>query len=120
MAPIAFESTERLPRHVRGARPRRAARGALRNPLSTVAVSVFAYEGLDHVSRTGVVAFSEPPWRMTAGRADFMFALAPGGRADLFIEAGPEEEDAPPRPGSHRRAGAHDGVRQLRQTRGAA
>jgi glycogen debranching enzyme len=78
---------------------------------------VFGYEGLDHVARSGVLDFSEPPWRMTADRADFMFALPPEKPMDLFVEVGPEEEE---RPSEQRfvaaEASAHAGVRQLRES----
>ena len=48
----------------------------------------FAYDGLDDVRRAGAASFSEPPWRMTEERADFMFSLRPGERVDLHVEAG--------------------------------
>jgi glycogen debranching enzyme len=95
----------------------RAAHGATHEPRVTGRGVVFAYDGLDGVRRTGVVDFSEPPWRMSAGRADFMFALRPEQPGDLYIEAGPEEAD---RPGGERftaaEAGAHAAVRDMRES----
>ena len=64
---------------------------------------LFAYEGLDEVLRTSTVAFSEPPWRMDDGRAEFMFTLAPGERIDLFVEAGAGEGEPPSRERFRRR-----------------
>jgi glycogen debranching enzyme len=116
MAPISFVygADFRDMFEVRGLK--RAARGQTREPLITGRCAVFSYDGLDEVVRTGIVEFSEPPWRMTADRADFMFALPPEKPTDLFIEAGPQEED---RPCEARfvvaEAGAHEAVRQLRQ-----
>ncbi|MEO8811562.1 MAG: amylo-alpha-1,6-glucosidase [Caulobacteraceae bacterium] len=99
MLPIAFEygADFRDMFEVRGLR--RPARGRLATPRLTGRGVVFGYEGLDGVARAGVVAFSEPPWRLTAARADFMFPLAPRRRMDLFIEAGPQDGETP---GRHR------------------
>ena len=97
MTPIAFEygADFRDMFEVRGLK--RARRGVLEEPRVTGRSVVFTYRGLDDVSRTGVVAFSEPPWRMNARRADFMFALPPGRRMDLYVEAGPREMESPSR-----------------------
>src|SRR3984957_13862781 len=58
---------------------------------------LFAYEGLDEIVRISTVAFSEPPWRMDEGRAEFMFTLSPGERIDLFVEAGAGPGEPPSR-----------------------
>jgi glycogen debranching enzyme len=119
MAPVSFAygSDFRDMFEVRGLK--RAARGAERDPTVNGRGVVFAYDGLDHVARTGVLAFSEPPWRMTASRAEFMFALAPERPVDLFIEAGPDEEE---RPSEARflaaESGAHAAVRAFRESGG--
>ncbi|HEY1752390.1 MAG TPA: glycogen debranching N-terminal domain-containing protein [Caulobacteraceae bacterium] len=76
---------------------KRAARGHAREPTLLGRHVLFAYDGLDGVRRTSTVAFSEPPWRMDPGRAEFMFTLAPGERMDLFVEAGAGEGDPPSR-----------------------
>ncbi|HEY5072831.1 MAG TPA: glycogen debranching N-terminal domain-containing protein [Caulobacteraceae bacterium] len=89
MAPIAFEYAAdfRDMFEVRGMQ--RNARGRVAPPKVNGRSVVFVYEGLDHAARTGVVAFSEAPGRITHRRADFIFPLAAGGRSDLFVEAGP-------------------------------
>lgn len=48
----------------------------------------FSYTGLDGVGRTSCLAFSEPPARLSANRAEFMFSLPRGRSLDLFIECG--------------------------------
>ena len=103
MLPIAFEYAAdfRDVFEIRGIR--RTARGIVAAPRLNGRSVVFGYDGLDGVRRNAIVAFSEPPWRMTAGRADFMFALAPGRRMDLYVEAGPKEHEPP---GRHRFVGA--------------
>src|SRR5665213_3504227 len=97
MLPIAFEfgADFRDMFEVRGMR--RAARGVVTEPRLTGRGVVFGYQGLDSVERSGAVMFSEPPWRLTASRADFMFAVAPGKRTDLYVEAGPGETETPVR-----------------------
>jgi glycogen debranching enzyme len=94
-APIAFEYAAdfRDMFEVRGLR--RPARGALAAPRINGRSAVFVYEGLDSVIRTGVVAFSDAPGRMTPRKAEFVVPLAPGVPADLFVEAGPGEEEPP-------------------------
>ncbi len=97
MVPIAFEFAAdfRDMFEVRGMR--RTARGVLAEPRLTGRGVVFGYRGLDGVERSGAMMFSEPPWRLTARRADFMFAVAPGKRMDLYVEAGPGEQEPPER-----------------------
>jgi glycogen debranching enzyme len=93
MLPLAFEYAAdfRDIFEVRGFKRRR--RGTILEPQVSGRHVVFSYEGLDDVRRTCVVAFSEPPWRMDAHRAEFMFALSPGEHMDIYIEAGVEEEE---------------------------
>src|SRR5690606_16856767 len=55
----------------------------------------FGYMGLDGVERRSCVAFSEPPARLTASRAEFMFSLPRGRSMDLYIECGPDLCDPP-------------------------
>ena len=97
MTPIAFEfgGDFRDIFEVRGMR--RARRGEIEAPRLSGRGVVFAYVGLDGVRRTAEVVFSEPPWRLGADRADFMFSLGAGASMDLFIEAGPSERDTPSR-----------------------
>jgi glycogen debranching enzyme len=120
LAPIAFEYAAdfRDMFEVRGLR--RQARGATAAPRVDGRSAVFVYEGLDRALRTGVVAFSEPPGRMTSRRADFVTPLSPGGRADLYLEAGPGEEEPPSRERFNLAvAGARSSVRRIRD-RGAS
>lgn len=97
MLPLAFEFAAdfRDMFEVRGMNRER--RNTPETPQATGRAVRFAYEGLDNVRRTSVIAFSEPPWRISHRRADFMFTLAPGRRIDLFVEAGPDENEAPAR-----------------------
>ncbi|MGH6955445.1 MAG: amylo-alpha-1,6-glucosidase, partial [Caulobacteraceae bacterium] len=97
----------------------RPARGLTAEPKLLGRHVLFAYEGLDGVTRTSTLAFSEPPWRMDTDRAEFMFTLAPGERIDLFLEAGAGESE-PPSQDRFRRAlaHAHRTIRQ-RERRGA-
>jgi glycogen debranching enzyme len=96
---------------------RRARRGEIGEPRVSGRGVVFAYQGLDGVTRKGALEFSEPPWRMHAGRADFMFTLDPERPVDLYVEAGPQAED---RPSETRfceaEAAAHAAVRDLRDS----
>jgi glycogen debranching enzyme len=95
MLPLAFEYAAdfRDMFEVRGMR--RAQRGVLVEPEVRGRHVRFAYDGLDAVRRTGVIAFSEPPWRVSHRRADFMFTLEPGARADLYVEVGAALADVP-------------------------
>jgi glycogen debranching enzyme len=72
-------------------------RGTLRNKRGTVETPTpdgrrvtFAYKGLDDVLRTSCLAFSEPPARLGASRAEFLFSLPQGRALDLYIECGPD------------------------------
>jgi glycogen debranching enzyme len=78
---------------VRGVR--RPRRGMQLTPQLQGRNVLFAYEGLDEIVRLSTVAFSEPPWRMDEGRAEFMFTLSPGERIDLFVEAGAGQGEPP-------------------------
>jgi glycogen debranching enzyme len=95
MLPLVFEFAAdfRDMFEVRGVR--RPRHGELRPPQVQGRHVNFAYDGLDGVRRTASVAFSEPPWRMDSGRAEFMFTLSPGDRIDLFVEAGAGEAEPP-------------------------
>ncbi len=105
LAPVAveFAADFRDMFEVRGeARSRRGHAGqAVTNGRS----AAFAYQGLDGVTRTSVVAFSEPPQRLTADRAEFMAWFPRKGHFDLFIEAA-EAADEPPDEHRFRRAAA--------------
>jgi glycogen debranching enzyme len=106
MLPLVFEFAAdfRDMFEVRGIR--RPRHGDLQAPHIQGRHIDFAYDGLDGLRRTSGVAFSEPPWRMDAGRAEFMFTLSPGDRIDLFVEAGAGASEAPSQQ-RFRRAIAH-------------
>jgi glycogen debranching enzyme len=95
MLPIAFEYAADFHDifEVRGVA--RRARGLAAEPELTGRGVLFGYRGLDEVERRASVSFSEPPWRVTAGRADFMFPLSPKAKIDLFIEAGQTTAETP-------------------------
>src|SRR5206468_2038068 len=67
---------------------RRMRRGRLQPPMLDGRSVRFGYEGLDGVERASVVAFSDPPGRLGANRAEFMYPMRPEGRLELYIEIG--------------------------------
>ncbi|MGX1802374.1 amylo-alpha-1,6-glucosidase [Brevundimonas naejangsanensis] len=66
----------------------RARRGEIHPPVIDGRRVTFSYTGLDEVKRTSCLAFSEPPARLSATRAEFMFSLPRGRSLDLFVECG--------------------------------
>ncbi|MFA4951212.1 glycogen debranching N-terminal domain-containing protein [Brevundimonas sp.] len=69
--------------------------GTLSPPTQDGRRVTFRYRGLDDVERMSCLAFSEPPARLSAGRAEFMFSLPKGRVQDLYIECGPDACEAP-------------------------
>src|SRR3984957_6459598 len=71
MLPLVFEygADFRDMFEVRGLK--RPHRGVLHHPRVLGRHVMFAYDGLDGVSRFSTLAFSEPPWRMDGERAEF-------------------------------------------------
>ncbi|HVM99282.1 MAG TPA: glycogen debranching N-terminal domain-containing protein [Caulobacteraceae bacterium] len=119
MLPLVFEYAAdfRDMFEVRGVR--RARRGTQLPPQLLGRHVLFAYEGLDEIVRISTVTFSEPPWRMDAERAEFMFTLSPGERIDLFVEAGAGQGEPPSRERfRHALADARRTIRR-RERRGA-
>jgi glycogen debranching enzyme len=119
MLPLVFEYAAdfRDIFEVRGIR--RTKRGFQLQPQLLGRNVLFAYEGLDEIVRISTVAFSEPPWRMDEGRAEFMFTLSPGERIDLFVEAGAGQGEPPSRERfRHALADARRTIRR-RERRGA-
>ncbi len=92
---ITFDADFRDMFEVRGMhRPRRG----YRHPALVDGRSVaHRYDGLDGVQRASVITFSDPPWRLTANRAEFMYPLGPEGRLELYIEIGQEPGPTPTR-----------------------
>jgi glycogen debranching enzyme len=56
-----------------------------------------AHEGLDRETRACVIAFSQPPARLTAERAEFTLVLPRRGRIELYVEVGAEPAPIPDR-----------------------
>jgi glycogen debranching enzyme len=83
----------------------RAAHGALAAPILNGRQVIFGYAGLDDIERTSVIAFSEPPARLAAHRADFLFSLSPRSKFELYVEIGGAAEEPPSRH-RYRAAGA--------------
>lgn len=73
----------------------RSKRGEIHPPVIDGRRVTFSYTGLDGVKRTSCLAFSEPPARLSANRAEFMFSLPRGRSLDLFIECGLDACDQP-------------------------
>jgi glycogen debranching enzyme len=74
--------------------PRRA-RGRTLSPQIGSDCVTLAYVGLDDVSRTCVVAFSQRPDRLAEDSADFALTLARHGRLRLYLEIGAERTAVP-------------------------
>lgn len=81
---VEFDADFRDIFEVRGAR--RRARGRTAPPDLRERLVRFAYEGLDGVTRSSVIAFSRTPDSLTARGAEFRLTLAPRAREDVFIE----------------------------------
>ena len=94
---------------------RRSIRGRTTSPILDGRRIIFGYHGLDKRERASVVEFSEPPARLNAHRADFMLALQPKRRFDLFIEVGAKVEDVPGR--ERFRAAAREAILATRARR---
>nr|MCB7501081.1 amylo-alpha-1,6-glucosidase [Enterobacter roggenkampii] len=69
--------------------------GEIQPPVIDGRRVTFSYTGLDGVKRTSCLAFSEPPARLSATRAEFMFSLPRGRSLDLFVECGLDACDQP-------------------------
>ena len=95
LLPMAFEFAADFADifEVRGSvRPKR---GTQETPVVDGRRVLFRYLGVDGASRSSCLAFSEPPARLTASRAEFMFSLPKGRRCDLYIECGVGACEAP-------------------------
>lgn len=73
----------------------RPKRGTQEAPIADGRRVTFRYRGVDGVERSSCLAFSEPPARLTASRAEFMFSLPKARRLDLYIECGLDACEAP-------------------------
>ena len=57
----------------------------------------FRYDGLDGVERASVISFSDPPGRLSAHRAEYLYPMQPEGHLELYIEIGLEPGPTPTR-----------------------
>ena len=74
------------------------ARRGYRHPAEIGGRSVtYRYDGLDHVERTSVISFSDPPGRLSANRADYFYPIKPEGRLELYVEIGLQAGPTPTR-----------------------
>lgn len=73
----------------------RPVRGRTGTPVRDGRRVTFSYVGLDDEARQSCLAFSEPPARLSANRAEFIFSLPRGRHCDLYIECGPAVLDPP-------------------------
>jgi glycogen debranching enzyme len=75
----------------------RAKRG-VKHPAEMDGRSVaMRYTGLDDAVRASVISFSDPPFRMSEHKAEFMYPLGPESQLELYIEIGFEPGPTPTR-----------------------
>ncbi|HEX5379465.1 MAG TPA: glycogen debranching N-terminal domain-containing protein, partial [Phenylobacterium sp.] len=55
------------------------------------------YDGLDGVERSSIISFSDPPARLSPGRAEYMYALQAEGKLELYLEIGVHDGHVPSR-----------------------
>lgn len=63
----------------------RKQRGQMHPPVRDGRSVRFSCTGLDGVTRTSCLRFSEPPRLLTEARAEFLFSLPPGGQVALHV-----------------------------------
>jgi glycogen debranching enzyme len=76
---------------VRGTR--RSSRGRVHEPEIRERSVVFRYEGLDDISRSSTIVFSEKPEQIGANRAEFLICIPPEGSIELYLEMGPASDN---------------------------
>ncbi|HEX2815937.1 MAG TPA: amylo-alpha-1,6-glucosidase [Phenylobacterium sp.] len=60
-----------------------------KHPAQTDGRSVaLRYTGVDGLDRHSVITFSDPPFRLSEHRAEFMYPMGPESRLELYIEIG--------------------------------
>jgi glycogen debranching enzyme len=94
---------------------KRAARGRLSAPRISEDRVILSYEGLDKVTRSSIVAFSEKPSRLTAERADFAIVLPALTPVEFYVEVGADPSASPSR--ARFRAAAARACRTMREKR---
>ena len=87
-APVAFEFGADFHDmfEVRGTE--RSRRGRMHEPEVGERSVVFRYDGLDDVSRSSVIVFSEKPMRLSGNRAEFLFVIPAEGTIEFYLEVG--------------------------------
>ena len=75
----------------------RRAHGRMRAPRVDAAAVTLAYEGIDGVVRSCVVAFSRAPDRLEVNTAEYILLLPRHGRLELYLEVGPAPGPTPER-----------------------
>jgi len=75
----------------------RPMRGDVAAPSISTDSVLMRYEGLDDVVRSSMVAFSLPPLKLAADRADFILSVRKHGHVELYIEVGADQPAAPGR-----------------------
>ena len=73
----------------------RKARGELLPARTANQTVKLSYRGLDDVVRTTHIEFSHAPLAISATQAEFRIPVQRGGRAELWIEIGAQDEGAP-------------------------
>lgn len=119
MVPLTFEFDADFHDmfEVRGAR--RRSRGVRRPTVLEGRGVRFLYEGLDGVTRTTAICFSDSPARLSPQRAEFMYSLGPEGRLELHAEVGAPRDDPPSSERYRSAAAASRWTRRLTNRRGA-
>ena len=103
VAPLAFEYGADFHDmfEVRGTHRNR--RGLVHPPEAEGRSVVFRYDGLDGISRSSGIVFSQEPSRLTPNRAEFNLAIPPEGSVEVYLEVGASgETDNEPVPGRDR------------------
>lgn len=98
----------------------RKARGELLPARTANQTVKLSYRGLDDVVRTTHIEFSLPPVTISATQAEFKLQLRRGESAELSIEIGTQEQDAPSTQRFHSAAADLTADMQERLSQGAA
>jgi glycogen debranching enzyme len=92
---IEFDTDFRDMFEVRGLGRER--RGFKHPPVMDGRSVALRYTGLDGADRSSVITFSDPPFRLSEHRAEFMYPLGPESRLELYIEIGSASGPTPTR-----------------------
>jgi glycogen debranching enzyme len=97
----------------------RARRGR-RHPAHSDGRSVsLRYTGLDDIERESFISFSDPPFRLSDHKAEFMYPLGPESHLELYVEIGMCAGPAPTRERFRAHAARARASMRLRGRRGA-